>query len=100
MPTLSVKLPDETKARLDRLAAEQGTSPHALMVGAIEAELERREQRGAFIQDALRARDEMLATGRAFDGDDVIAYLRARARGEKPPRPKSRQLKSLLRPAK
>src|SRR5947209_5335987 len=97
MRTLSVKLPDETKARLDRLAAEEGSTPHAVMVGAIEAELTRREQRRSFIADGLQARDEMIASGKAYDGDEVIAYLRARARGEAPPRPRLKSLKTLIK---
>jgi hypothetical protein len=36
MPTVSVKLAPSTKEQLDRIAASLGTSPHALMVRAIE----------------------------------------------------------------
>ena len=43
MPTVSVKLPDTTKERLNRLAASQGTTAHALMVNAIESTLEAAE---------------------------------------------------------
>jgi predicted transcriptional regulator len=96
MPTVSVKLPDSTKQRLDRIAAEEGISPHAVMVGAIEAEVARREQRHSFIADALEARAEMVATGKGYDGEDVIAYLRARSEGKKPAKPKLQNLKSLM----
>src|SRR5437763_4675955 len=97
MRTLSVKLPDETKARLDRLAAEEGSTPHAVMVGAIEAELTRREQRRSFIADALQARDEMMASGKAYDGEEFLAYMRAKMRGEKVKRPPLRSLETLLK---
>lgn len=87
MPTVSVKLPDATKARLDRLALAKGTSPHALMVEAIKSSLESEEKYGSFVEDALRARDEMVASGKAYDGDEMVAYARARLRGENPVRP-------------
>ncbi|HSV51580.1 MAG TPA: ribbon-helix-helix domain-containing protein [Burkholderiaceae bacterium] len=83
MPTVSVKLPDATKARIDRLAATKGTSPHALMVEAIEAELDRQEKHGAFVEAALLSLDETLASGKAYAGEEVIAYLKAKSRGEK-----------------
>lgn len=96
MRTVSVKLADETKARLDRLAAEKGTTPHALMVGAIEAEIQRAENHNAFLADARRSRDEVLASGKAYDGDEFIAYMRAKVRGEKPARPRLKSLESIV----
>jgi len=97
MPTVSVKLPESTKERIDRLAASKGTSPHALMVGAIEAELDRQEKHDSFVQDALRSLEETKATGKAYEGDDVLAYLQARARGEKAKSPKLKSVKSMLK---
>ncbi len=97
MPTVSVKLPESTKQRIDRLAASKGTSPHALMVGAIEAELDRQEKHDSFVQDALRSLEETKATGKAYEGDDVLAYLQARARGETAKRPKLKSVKSMLK---
>ena len=96
MPTVSVKLPDETKERLDRLADAQGTTPHALMVSAIESELERHEQHESFIAAALRSLEETKASGRAYNGEEMLAYLRAKARGEKPVRPKLKSIQSML----
>lgn len=100
MPTVSVKLPDATKARIDRVAASKGTSAHALMVEAIESKLDSEEGHDAFVQAALRSRGEMLATGKAYDGDEFLAYARARLRGEKPVRPRPKSIKSLLKAPK
>lgn len=97
MPTVSVKLTDAIKRRLDVLSAVNGTSPHAFMVEAIEARLDSEEAHGAFVKEALHARDELVATGKAFDGDEVIAYLNARARGERAPRPRLKSVKALLK---
>ncbi|MGE4241141.1 CopG family ribbon-helix-helix protein [Ramlibacter sp.] len=96
MKTISVKLSEDTRSRLERIAAEEGTTPHALMVSAIEGELERREKRSSFYQDAMQARAEMIASGKAYDGKEMIAYLRARARGESPAKPKLKSLKTLM----
>jgi predicted transcriptional regulator len=100
MPTVSVKLTEDSKARVDRLAASQGVTPHAFMVEAIVARIGSLEQYGAFVQDALQSYDETVATGKAHDGDEVIAYLRAKARGAPASRPRLKSLKSLLKPAR
>jgi predicted transcriptional regulator len=97
MPTVSVKLADATKARLDRLAESKGKSPHAVMVEAIEAELERQEQHGSFVEAALRSLEEMKASGKAYDGQEFITYARSRLRGENPVRPKLKSIKSMLK---
>lgn len=100
MPTFSVKLSEATKERIDRLAASKGTSPHALMVEAIESKLESEEKHSAFVEAALQSRADMLASGKAYDGDEFIAYARARLRGEKPARPHLKSIKSLLKAPK
>lgn len=100
MPTLSVKLSDATKARIDKLAASQATTAHALMVGVIEAALDSQEKQSAFVAHALRSRKEMIASGNAFDGDEVVAWLRARGRGERAPKPRLKSLKTLIKPVK
>ena len=98
MQTVSVKLADQTKRRLDQLAMAQGTTPHALMVGAIHAELDRQERRSGFVQDALQALADTRATGKALDGDEVLAYMRARASGRTVRQPRARSLQILLKP--
>jgi predicted transcriptional regulator len=100
MRAVTVKLADNTKERLDRLAAQKGMSPHALMVGAIEKELDDAEWRQSFIADGIRARDEMLASGMAYDGEEFLAYMRARMRGEKVARPRKKSLESLAKKRK
>ncbi len=100
MPTISVKLSDATKARIDKLAASKATSAHALMVGAIEAALDVQEKHSAFVAHALRSREEMIASGKAFDGDEVVAWLRARGRGESVPKPQLKSIKTLVKPVK
>ncbi len=98
MPTVSVKLAEEIKLRLNRLAASQGVTPHALMVEAIESALSNAEQHSAFVADALRARKQVLASGVVIEGKDFADYLKAKARGRKAARPQARRIDALLPP--
>jgi predicted transcriptional regulator len=81
MPTVSVKLPEDTKLRLNRVAARQGMTPHAVMVGAIESTLSNAEHQTAFVAAALRARKRVVDSGTVIDGAAFGNYLKARARG-------------------
>ena len=96
MPTVSVKLAEETKLRLNRLAANQGVSAHSLMVDAIESALSNAEEHSAFVAEALRARKQVVVSGQVIEGKAFGDYLKARARGVKAVRPKARRLDSLL----
>jgi len=87
MPNLSVKLDETTRQRLQEAAARQGVTPHALMVRAIDRELERAAAHDAFVARALQARADVEASGTAIDGPAFADYLRKRARGKAAPRP-------------
>ena len=88
MPTVSVKLAEETKLRLNLLASSQGVTPHAIMVNAIESTLSNAENHSAFVAAALRSRQQVVESGRVIDGAAFGGYLKARARGVKAVRPK------------
>ena len=95
MPTVSIKLADETKRRLDTLAASQGIKPHALMVRAIEATLSQAEQQQSFVAAAVHARQNTVQTGVVIDGPAFADYLKARVRGEKVKRPAPKPIDGL-----
>ncbi len=96
MPTLSVKLPEETKQRIQSVAQSQGTTVHAVMVNAIEAALCTAEHQNSLVAAALRARNQVLVSGTILDGKAFGDYLKAKARGEKVRRPRPISLKSLV----
>ena len=96
MPTVSVKLAEETKLRLNRLAATQGVTPHAIMVNAIESTLSNAENHSAFVAAALRSRKQVVESGQVIDGAAFGEYLKARVRGLKAARPKPVRIDSLL----
>jgi predicted transcriptional regulator len=87
MSTTSLKLSDELKQRAIVAAEQQGISPHAFMVSAIEQAAKAAEARQSFVNRALAARGEMLRSGDGYDGDEVHAYIRARLAGGNPERP-------------
>jgi predicted transcriptional regulator len=84
----SLKLPADLKGRIDRLARRGDETPHALMVRALQAQVEAMERHEAFLADAVRADKAMEASGAGYESDEVHAYLRARAAGRKARRPK------------
>jgi predicted transcriptional regulator len=90
MSTTSLKLPDELKLRAVSAAQTQGLSPHAFMVQAIEQAASAAERRHGFVAVALAAREQLQATGKAYDADEVHAYLKARVQGCKDTKPKAK----------
>jgi predicted transcriptional regulator len=89
MPT-TLKLPDELKTRVTAAAREEGKSPHAFMLEAIERETTLAERRKRFLQAAREARAEVRKTGRVHDAEDVHAFLQARLKGQGGRRPKAK----------
>src|SRR5258708_3416693 len=84
----SLKLPAKLKDRIDRVARLEGETPHALMVKALESQIDAMEKHAQFVKDTLEAKKEMEETGLAYAAEDVYKYLRAKVRGRKVRRPK------------
>ena len=80
--TTTLELPDELKARIAAVAQRSGKSAHAFMVEALQLQTELAERRGAFVADALLAREEVARYGLVVDADEVFDYLKARAEGK------------------
>lgn len=96
MPTLSVKLPEATKQRIQLIAQSRGTTVHSVMVNAIESALATAEQQNALVAAALRSREQVLASGTVLDGKAFGDYLKAKVRGQNPRRPRAIGLKSVI----
>ncbi len=72
MSATSLKLPDDLKRRIARLAASSGQTPHAFMVDALAREAERSELRQRFAAEAAESEREALGSGgRTSSGRDV-----------------------------
>ena len=90
MAATSLKLPEELKRRIERLASAANKTPHAFMVEALAREAERSELRARFADEAARSEQETLASGKAFELAAAFDYLTARASGMKVRRPRAR----------
>jgi predicted transcriptional regulator len=92
MSTTTVRLSEELKSRVARAAAEAGTTAHAFIVEAIAEKTDMMERRAGFHAQAEERMARFAASGKAVAWDDMRRYLRARAAGKKPARPKARKL--------
>ena len=72
---VSVKLDDELKGRVQKLASARRRSAHWIMREAIEEYVTREEARESFRQEALASWAEYQATGLHLTGEEVQAWL-------------------------
>lgn len=82
LPTTSLKLDAETKARVLRLAEVRRRSAHWLMREAITQYIEREEKREQLNRDALAAWAEYQSTGQHVTADEADAWLARLEAGE------------------
>lgn len=90
MPTTTIRLEDELKARINAAAAQAGTTAHAFILDAVAQKVEQVEQDNAFHALADERWARIRATGRTVAWEDAQAYLAARAQGKQPARPAAR----------
>ena len=90
MAATSLKLPENLKRRIERLAGAANKTPHAFMVEALSQEVDRSELRERFASDSDVSESETMASGKAFPLDVAFDYLEARVAGKKIRRPRTR----------
>ena len=90
MSTTSLKLPDDLKQLAHDAAKRKGVSPHAFMVEAIRLAANAEKMRGEFVASAVAARSEAITSGKGIGASDVHAYLRDRASGKRPAKPRAK----------
>jgi predicted transcriptional regulator len=90
MAATSLKLPEDLKRRIERLAGAANKTPHAFMVEALSQEADRAERRERFARDAALSERETLESGKAVPLDSAFDYLEARAAGKAVRRPRAR----------
>ena len=72
---VAIKIDEDTRERVKRLAEARRRSSHWMMLEAIRQYVEREEKREAFRQDGINAWKEYQETGLHVTGDEVIAWL-------------------------
>ncbi len=80
--TTSLKLDNELKERVQRLAAARRRSPHWVMREAVEQYVGREEKREQLRQDALAAWSHYQTTGLHATAEEADAWLAKLERGE------------------
>lgn len=90
MSATSLKIPDDLKRRIARLAAGCGQTPHAFMVDALAREAERSGLHLRFAAETAESEYEALGGGKAHSLDATFDYLAARVGGKNPRRPRPR----------
>jgi predicted transcriptional regulator len=88
MPTTSIKLDDETRARMKRLAEARGRTPHWVMREAINQYLTREEARESFRQEALDSWEEYRETGLHVTGGEARNWLAEWGSADEPDPPR------------
>jgi predicted transcriptional regulator len=94
MRTTTIRLPDDLRARVEKVAVARGSSAHSFMVEAVARAAEQEERRLDFEAEAERRLRHMARTGEYLTLEDLRPYAQALARGEKPERPKVRKMSS------
>jgi predicted transcriptional regulator len=85
---VAIKIDDDLRTRIKRLADARQRSAHWLMHEAIEQYVEREEKREAFRQATLKAWDDYRTTGQhvtAAEADAWLAQLEQGGDAEPPP---------------
>jgi predicted transcriptional regulator len=90
MPTTTLRLPDELRARIAKLAAKSGRTAHSVMLEAIAQKVEEEELRAAFYREADTRFAEMIESGAGIPWHDMRAYLKTRASGRIARAPRAR----------
>ena len=89
---VSLRVPEQLKKRIARLARRRATTPHALMIEAIREKLDAEEAREALLAEAKKRLARMKRTGAAIPATEVFSYLEQRASGGIAARPRARKL--------
>jgi predicted transcriptional regulator len=84
----TLKLPAPLKKRIAALAVKSATTPHALMVSALEDHVTREERWQEFVKDAAQSDRGAEAGDPVHAAKDVHAWLENIARGKRARRPK------------
>ena len=90
MPTTTIRIETDLKARVAAAATRAGKTAHAFILEAIAQTVEQDEIDAAFHRIADERWAHILATGQTVPWDNAKAWLEAKARGEHPPRPTPR----------
>ncbi len=74
--SVSIRLDESVKSRIDEIAKIQDRSPHALMKRAIERFIKEEEAEREWFESRVKAMEEDKANDNLLSVDEVLAMLR------------------------
>lgn len=92
MPTTTIRLSDDLKARVSAAARRAGKTAHDFILDAIVEKADAAERRNDFHEAAEQRYAGIVATGKAIPWRDMRSYLENHLAGKKPHRPSARKL--------
>lgn len=92
MPTTTIRLSEELKARVAAAARRAGTTPHGFILDAVVEKTAREEQRAAFDALAEARYAEIVASGKTISWHEMRGYLEDKLAGKPARRPPARKL--------
>ncbi len=93
MSTTTLRLPDDLKASIERLAAESGKTSHGYVVDALKRQTEQDLAESDFHAQAQARLEEFKRTGMSVPWPEVRQFLTDRVAGKQVARPKARKFK-------
>jgi hypothetical protein len=91
MSTTTLRLPQDLRDRVARLAEESGTTAHSFMLEAIAERVASEELRHEFLAAGNKRLANMLASGLGLEWADMRDYLGERAAGRAPAAPEAKR---------
>ena len=90
--TTTIRLPDELKALVAKVADAAGMTPHGFIVEAVAEKAADAEARQAFHALALQRLEDFKRSGKSVPWNEMREYMREKASGRPAKRPKARKL--------
>jgi predicted transcriptional regulator len=91
MPTTTIRLPDDLKARVAAAAKRAGTTTHSFILAAIAEKTAEYERRSDFHEVAERRYAAIVASGKTIPWSEIRTRLKDLLSGKKPRRPTRRK---------
>jgi predicted transcriptional regulator len=92
MPTTTIRLPDDLKARVAAAAERAGKTSHSFILEAIAEKAEQEEKHAAFDDLAESRYAEIVGSGKTIAWSEMRTYLERRLRDKKARRPLAKRL--------
>jgi len=92
MPTTTIRLPEDLKARVAAAAERAGTTAHSFILEAIAEKADQEERRADFNDVAEKRYAQIIASGKTIAWSEMRRYLEHRLAGQTAKRPLARKL--------